>query len=136
MPSSSTIKAGGIYCFVVTRKVIIPSAIIGAVLLAAAYRFVQIAPYPQGGGRYEESPNKQFTADAFNLTDRSFFGGEKSFYEFTIKSRGQQIRHVVMEQPREEMIQWRDEGTIQWAPDNSTVTYSFNGMQLVLSLKL
>jgi len=103
-------------------------------LIAAGYRFVQVMPYPQGGGRYQESPDKRFTAHASNLIDRSFFGGEKSYYEFTIQSEPQlRVRRMVIDAPPEGLIEWRDEGTIQWAADSSFVTYSFKGTQLILT---
>jgi hypothetical protein len=105
-------------------------------LLAVAYRFLQILPYPMGGGRYDESPDKQYVADAYDLTDRYFLGGEKSYYEFTIKSSGgQRLRHVVLETPQETMISWRDEGAMQWTTNSSAVTFSFKGMQLILNVK-
>jgi hypothetical protein len=120
----------------VKTKVTIPLAIIILLMLAAAYRFLQILPYPVGGGRSVESPDKKYVADAFDLTDRYFFGGEKSYYEFTIKSSvGQQLRHIVFDAPDETKISWRDEGVIQWATNSLSVTFGFKGTQLTLSVK-
>ena len=115
------------------KKVIISLVIL--IALAAAYRFMQVLPYPQGGGRYRESPDKRFTAHAWNLTDCSFFGGERSYYEFRLESEPHvRVRRMVIDAPPEGMIQWRDEGTIEWAADSSSVTYSFKGTQLILSV--
>jgi hypothetical protein len=116
------------------NKVIIFAVLTVLLLGAAGYRFLQVLPYPMGGGQYKESPNKQFTAHASSLTDRSFFGGERRYYEFTIEAgpRGS-IRRLVIDEPPEGMIEWRDEGTIQWAADGSAVTYYFRGTQLILT---
>lgn len=105
-------------------------------MLAAGYRFFQVLPYPMGGGQLKESPDKRFTAHASSLTDRYFFGGERSYYEFTIEAEPRQrVRHIVIDAPPEGMIGWRNQGTIQWAADSSAVTYSFGGTQLILSTK-
>jgi hypothetical protein len=118
----------------VKKKVIIIVALAVLLLAAAGYRFLQVLPDPMGGGQYKESPNKQFTAHASSLTDRSFFGGERRYYEFTIEAGPRQrVRRLVIDEPAEGMIGWRDEGTIQWAADGSTVTYSFRGTQLILT---
>jgi hypothetical protein len=119
----------------VKKKFIISLVAVALIALAAAYRFVQVLPYPQGGGRYQESPDKRFTAHASSLTDCSFFGGERSYYEFTIESEPRlRVRRMVIDAPPEGMIEWREEGTIQWAADNASVTYSFKGTQLTLSV--
>ena len=56
-----------------------------ALPIAIGIRFVQVLPYPLGGGRVVSSPNKQYEAYASSLTDHSFFGGEKRYYEFIVK---------------------------------------------------
>lgn len=118
------------------KKVIVILALPVILVLAAIYRFVQVLPYPMGGGQYKESPNKQFTAHASSLTDRYFFGGERRYYEFTIEAGlRQRVRRLVIDEPSEGMIGWRDEGAIQWAADSSAVTYSFRGTQLILTNK-
>ena len=117
------------------KKCIIILAVLFVLLLGAAgYRFVQVLPYPMGGGQYKESPDKRFTEHASSLTDRSFFGGERRYYEFSIEAGPRQrVRRLVIDEPPEGMIDWRDEGTIQWATDGSTVTYNFKGTQLILT---
>ena len=117
------------------KKCIIILVVVFALLLVAVvYRFVQVLPYPMGGGQYKESPDKRFTAHASSLTDRSFSGGERRYYEFTIEAGPRQrVRRLVIDAPPEGMIGWREEGTIQWAADGSTVTYSFRGTQLILT---
>jgi hypothetical protein len=118
----------------VKKCIIIFLVLVALLLVAAVYRFMQVLPYPMGGGQYKESPDKRFTAHASSLTDRSFFGGERRYYEFTIEAGPRQsVRHLVIDEPPEGMIGWRDEGTIQWAADGSTVTYSFRGTQLILT---
>jgi hypothetical protein len=122
----------------VKKKIIVIAviAVPAVLLLATAYRFVQVFPYPMGGGQYRESPDKRFTAQASSLTDRSFFGSERRYYEFTIEAGPpQRVRRVVIDEPPEGMIGWREQGTIQWAADSSAVTYTFGGTQLILSTK-
>ena len=104
-------------------------------LLVAGYRFLQVLPYPMGGGQLKESPDKRFTAHALSLTNRHFFGGERRYYKFTIENdSGHRVRRIVIDEPPEGMIGWRSEGTIQWAADSSAVTYTFKGTQLILSV--
>ena len=100
---------------------------------AVGYRIVHVFPYPQGGGQYRESPDKKFTASASSMIDRFFFGGERQYYEFEVEAAsGRQIRRIVIDEPPEGMIEWREEGSIEWAIDSSSVTYSFKGTRLVL----
>ena len=117
------------------KKIIILLLVLVALLfLAAGYRFMQVLPYPMGGGQHRESPDKRFTAHAASMTDRGFFGGERHYYEFTIEADSRQrVRRLVIDEPPEGMISWRGEGTIQWAADSSAVTYGFKGTQLILT---
>lgn len=118
-----------------SKKSIVAIAFAAIVLLGAAYRFLQILPYPMGGGNSQESPDKRFTASASDMTDCGFFSGKRSYYEFTIETGSRQvIRRIVIPEPPEGMINWRGEGTIQWAADSSRVTYSFRGTTLVLDV--
>jgi hypothetical protein len=116
------------------KKVIVLLVLAGILALAAIYRFIQVLPYPMGGGRSQESPDKQFTAHASSLTDRYFFGGERRYYKFTIEAGPRrQVRRLIIDAPPEGMIGWREEGAIQWAADGSAVTYSFKDTQLILT---
>ena len=81
-----------------------------------------------------ESPDKKYVADAFDITDCYFFSGEKSYYEFTVKSAGKRLRHVVFDIPGKTGISWREEGIIRWATNTSSVTFTFKGSQLTLSV--
>lgn len=117
------------------KKIIIFAILSLLPVLAVAYRFFQLLPYPMGGGKYVESPDKRFTARASSLTDRDFFCGERRYYEFIIDlNPSQRIRRIVIPEPKEGMIGWRDEGTIQWATDGSSVTYTFKETQLTLKM--
>ncbi len=105
-------------------------------LFGAAYRIVHVFPYPVGGGQYRESFDKKLTASVSTMADRFFFGGERHYYEFEIEAGfRQQIRRIVIDEPPEGMIDWREEGSIEWLADSSAVTYSFNSTQLILSVK-
>src|SRR5262249_27815204 len=89
-----------------------------------------------GGGRSAYSPDKKYRASAFGFHSERFWGGVHNYYEFSIHSAdGQRLQHIVMDEPPQGMIGWRDDGSIQWTPDSSSVTYSFKSTELKLSVK-
>lgn len=112
------------------------AALLLLLLVAAGSRFLEVFPYPMGEGQGKESPDKRFTANAFSFTDRFFWGGGRRYYQFTIEEgkRGD-VRRMVIDEPPEGMIDWRYEGTIQWASDSSSVTYTFGDTQLIMQIK-
>ena len=84
----------------------------------------------------ESHPIKKFTASASSMTDRFFLGGERRYYEFEIETGPrQQVRRIVIDEPSEGMIDWREEGSIERASDSSGVAYRFKGSQLILNVK-
>ena len=108
--------------------------LIAALLLGILIRFVQVAP--TGSGRGVESPDRKFLAEASDLYSKRFWGGIHNFYEFTIKTAGgKQVHHIVMDDPPQGTIDWREDGVIQWASNSSSVTYTFNGGQLTLNVE-
>jgi hypothetical protein len=119
------------------KKIIIIIAVsLTMLVLAVGYRILHVFPYPMGGGQYRESPDKKFTASASSMIDRFFFGGERRYYEFEIAAGSRhEIRRIVIDEPPEGMIDWRDGGSIEWEADSSSVTYSFRGTKLILSVE-
>lgn len=110
--------------------------ILAFILLGGFLRFGCVALDSIGGGRGLESPDKKFLALASDFYEKKFWGGTHNHYEFTIQTPGgQRIQHVLMDEPPQGMIGWRENGSIQWAADSSSVTYSFKGTQLTLSVK-
>ncbi len=110
--------------------------VLAFILLGGLLRFGCVAVGSVGGGRGVESPNKRFLAEASEFTGKKFWGGTYDYYEFTVQTEGgQRIQHVLMDVPPQGMIDWREEGSIQWAPDSASITYSFKGGQLTLSVK-
>jgi hypothetical protein len=102
-------------------------------LLGILVRAVFIAP--MGGGRGAESPDKKFLALASDFHGRRFWGGAHNYYEFTIKtSGGERVQHVVMDGAPQGMTSWREDGSIQWASNSLSVTYTFKGGQLTLNV--
>ena len=94
---------------------------------------VQIGP--MGCGRGAESPDKKFLAEASDLYSERFWGGTHNYYEFTITTaEGGRVHHIVMDEPPQGMIDWREDGLIQWASNSSSVTYTFKGAQLTLNV--
>ena len=113
------------------KKSVILIAIL--LLLGIFIRTVQITPI--GGGTEAESPNKRFVASASDLYGKRFWGGTHNYYEFTIKSAGGgQVYHIEMDEPSQGMINWREDGSIQWASNSLSVTYTFKGALLTLNV--
>jgi len=91
---------------------------------ATAYRYLQVSPYPIGEGRYEASPNGQYTAHASNLYDESFWGNTRSYYEFEIENnRGIVIRSIEIPLPPNSVDFRNGNGQIFWAADSKSVTF-------------
>jgi len=102
-------------------------------LLGILIRMVQVGP--TGGGRRAESLDKKFLAAASDLYSERFWGGTHNYYEFTIKTpEGGRVHHIVMDEPPQGMIDWREDGVIQWASNSSSVTYTFKGALLTLNV--
>jgi hypothetical protein len=109
--------------------------IVVILLVGTLIRFFQVASASIGGGRSAESPDKRYTADASFFHEKGFWGGTNNGYEFTVKTaEGRRVQHIVMDEPPQGMINWRDDGSIQWTSNSSSVTYSFKGGQLTLSV--
>ena len=103
------------------------------VLIVLIIRELQIAP--AGGGRGAESPDKRFLAMASDYRAKRFWGGVHNYYEFAVTTAGGElVHHVIMDEPPQGMIDWREDGVIQWASNNSSVTYSFSGAQVTLNM--
>ncbi len=91
---------------------------------AAGYRYVQILPYPMGGGRYEDSPNGQFTANASNVYDENFWGSSRNYYEFDVRSKkGNVLRSVQLPGPPNPIYFREGTGRIMWASDSTSVSF-------------
>jgi hypothetical protein len=104
-------------------------------LLGTLIRSGQVALDSTGGGRGAESPDKKFLALASDFYNKKFWGGTHNYYEFTIKTPGGgRVHHIVMDEPPQGMIDWREDGVMQWASNSSSVTCSFKGAQLTLNV--
>jgi hypothetical protein len=72
---------------------------------------------------------------AWDFRAKRFWGGVHNYYEFTVTTAGGEgVHHVIMDEPPQGMIDWREDGIIQWASNNSSVTYSFSGGQVTLNM--
>jgi hypothetical protein len=104
-------------------------------LLGTLIRFAQVALNSSGGGRMAASPDSKFLALASDFHQKRFWGGTHNYYEFTVKTAGGgRVHHIVMDEPPQGMIDWREDGGIQWVSDSSCVTYTFKGGQLTLNV--
>ena len=105
-------------------------------LLAVIARLTQMALGSSGEGNGAESPDKKFFAHAESFYTSRFWGGTHNYYEFTIMPtpKGRPIHHIVMDEPPQGMFGVRQDDWIQWSADSSSVTYSFKGTKLTLSV--
>lgn len=109
--------------------------VILVIILLGGLRYGYVLSNSGGSGRTIESPDKRFSASAFDFHSKRFWGGTHNHYMFTVQATGGQlIQHVLMDELPQGMISWREDGLIQWAADSTSVTYSFKGIQLTLSV--
>ena len=62
----------------IASRGLIVSVILLLALGGIVYRYVQILPYPMGGGRYVESPDGRFEAHASDLYSEDFWGRSRT----------------------------------------------------------
>ncbi len=88
-------------------------------------------------GRALASPDARFLARAMSTYGPRISGGPTSCYEFVVEDRaGRRLQYVEVPVPRDELINWRLEGSITWADDNSSVTFEFKWTSLTLLIEL
>jgi len=86
-------------------------------------------------GRELKSPDERFTATATSTYGPRLSGGLRSYYEFAVENRARtRLQSIVIQVPRENLINWRREGSISWADDSSSVTFEFQQTSLTLSI--
>ena len=86
-------------------------------------------------GRELKSPDERFTATATSTYGPRYCGGSRSYYEFAVENRERtRLQSIVIQVPRENLINWRLEGLISWADDSSSVTFEFQRKSLTLSI--
>ena len=109
-------------------SIIVPAAVVLLLGGMAVYRGLQVIYYPVGEGRYEESPDGRFEADATLMHDESFWGRRTTWYEFEVieKNSGRVVAsHTMDVPPGARAVSWYGgEGTITWTSDSRTVTFS------------
>src|ERR1051325_5597974 len=87
--------------------------IAAVVLVTAIVRFAQVAFGSMGEGRGADSPDKKFSAKATSWYCKRFWGGVHNYYEFTVQSaQGQRVHRVLMDEPPQGMVGWREDGSI------------------------
>jgi len=123
------------------RKVVF-RAVPVLVVVAVLWRLIQIAPYPLGGGQYLVSPDGTLQADAFALTEVDFWGGERDYYEFTIRPAGKYSSDSVLKCVRMDRLPGQpffcmrgEQKIISWAQDSKSVTFAFQGIELTLHVE-
>jgi hypothetical protein len=108
-----------------------PAAI--APLGAGILRTLQVEFQPICDGRELMSPDEFLIARALSTYGPHSSGGSKSYYEFVVENRaGRRLQYVEIPVKRDELINWRLEGSIVWADDGSAVTFEFQRTSLTL----
>ena len=127
------------------RRVTILLGCLALVLLGAGADYLLRLPFAAGVGKYRESPDHKWRANATSFDEQRRLGGKRSYYEFTIEIarpeqadiyRQQSVRRVVMEAPTEPAVNWREEGDIQWAADSSAETFRYKGTRMTVEMTL
>ena len=96
------------------------------------------------GGPGPASPNARFWATAFSWHERHLLGHSqnRTYSEFVIQTPPPDsviLRRVRIEDSfQSPSIDWREEGSVQWATNSSAVTFSYDGpkMKFLMILKL
>jgi hypothetical protein len=98
-------------------------------------RTLQVEFRPVCDGRELMSPNGRFIARATSTYGPRLFGGSKSYYEFVVEDRaGRQLQHIEIPMRRDDLINWRLEGSITWADDSSSVTFEIGRASFTLCI--
>jgi hypothetical protein len=117
------------------KPILYISTVLVFALIWVLIRFISTLPI--GAGRGINSPDQKLIAEAMSLEGQRFWGGKRSYYEFTIKTtNGDLICHYKLDDPPQPLSDWYNEGEhlIIWATNSSSVTYNFNGGHLNLSV--
>jgi hypothetical protein len=102
---------------------------------AGILRTLHVDFHPICDGRELMSPDGRFIARATSTYGPHSFGGTNSYYEFVVESRsGARLQHFEFPVPRDELINWRLEGSITWADDGSCVAFEFGRKWVTLSV--
>jgi hypothetical protein len=115
-----------------TKVVISPRTAI-APLGAGVLRSLRVEFRPICDGRELASPDGRFIARATSIYAPRDAVRSESRYDFAVDDRaGRRIQQIEIPAAREELINWRLEGSITWAGDGSSVTFHFNRTTLTL----
>jgi hypothetical protein len=79
-------------------------------------------------GRESISPDGRWVARAMSTYGPCPRTGSKSCYEFVVENnRGTRLQQIKVPVPRDDLINWRLEGSIAWSGDSSAVAFEFHG---------
>jgi hypothetical protein len=117
-----------------TLLVLPPAAI--APLGAGVLRRLRVEFRPICDGRELPSPDGRFLARATSTYGPRLFAGSMSCYEFVVEDRtGTRLQSIEIPVPRNDLINWRLEGSITWTDDSSCVTFEFKRTSLTLLIE-
>jgi hypothetical protein len=109
----------------------IPAAI--APLGVGILRTLEVEFRPISDGRISFSPDGRFLARAISTYGPRLRDGSGSYYEFALEDRlGTRLQYIKCPVTRDDLINWRLEGSITWANDSSAVTFEFQRTSLTL----
>ena len=120
-------------------RIAISSIIISSIiLLAVAYRFIQIVPGNVGTGEIRESPNRKYRATASDWASESFWGQKRRWFEFKIEdaTSGRAIRGLETDPIAGPYFGSRSSHrVIFWNEDSTEVTFEFPGIDIKMRVE-
>jgi len=122
------------------RRIRILTGSLLLLLLGIGIGHLLSVPGPEGGvGQYKRSPDEKWVASANTMDDGSALGPHRTYSEFLIQTAPpspRTIRSMRIEDTAVPPIDWREEGSILWATNSSTVTLKFDARQTSLEITL
>ena len=123
-----------------TRHIKILAASLLLLLFGGLIGYILRVPGPaSGGGQYQRSPDGKWVAFANTLADGSVLGPHRTYYEFMLQTpppSPRTVRTLRLEDTVMPPIDWREEGSILWASNSSTVTFKSDVRQTRVEITL
>lgn len=114
------------------KKILIILSLV-IVILAVAYRFVQIIPGNVGTGETRESPDQEYQATAYDWSSESFFGRKRRWFEFRVEDAqsGEVIQSLETDPIEGPYFGSRsDHRVVHWKADSTEVVFKFPSIDI------
>jgi hypothetical protein len=109
-------------------------------LLGVGIGYLLGVPGPaSGAGRFQKSPDGKWVAFANTLDDGPVLGRHRTYSKFTIQTSPPSphtVRSMTVEDSATPPIDWREDGSILWASNSSSVTFKGDARPASLEITL